>query len=413
MLTYTVRGGRPLVGRVAVSGAKNAAIPLLLATVAAGDRCLIHNVPEVSDIAAAADLLRHLGAEITPGYAIEPAITRTDIPAALAGRLRMSVILLAPLVARFGEASTASPGGCEIGARPVDFHLAGLRALGADVREAGGRITCRANHLRGAEIALPMPSVGATHHMILAGALADGETVIFNAAREPEVVQLAEFLNRMGARVAGAGTSTVHIHGVSRLVGAELTLIPDRIEAGTYLLAAAAAGGDVTVEGARPDHLEALLGVLRRGGCGLTATADSVRLRAAGRPRPVDITTDPFPGFPTDLQSPALAWLLRCQGSCRIVDTVFPDRFGGVPELRKMGAQVDTDHGYATVTGVARLQGAALQAAPDLRGAAALLVAALAADGETTIAGADALARGYHALDQRLRALGADINARA
>lgn len=413
MATYTIRGGRPLHGRLSVSGAKNAAIPILLASTVAGGTCAVRNVPELSDVAAVADLLRHLGARVGPGYTIEPTLTTSAIPAALAGRLRMSVILLGPLLARFGEASTASPGGCDIGDRPIDFHLAGLRAMGARIEEAGDRIVCRADRLRGAEIALPMPSVGATHHMMLAGTLADGMTVIRNAAREPEVVQLADFLNAMGARIAGAGTPTVLIHGVTGLGGADLTLIPDRIEAGTYLLAAAAAGGDVTVDGARPDHLAALLEVLGRGGCDLAVAPGAVRLRASGRPQPVDITTDPFPGFPTDLQSPALAWLLRATGTCRIVDTVFPDRFGVVGELGKLGAQVQIEPGYATITGVPGLHGASLKAAPDLRGAAALLIAALAADGESTIGGADALARGYQCLDQRLRALGADIATRA
>jgi len=413
MATYIVRGGKPLHGRVQISGAKNAAIPILLATAAAGGRCVIADVPELSDITAVVDLLRHLGARVEPNYVIEPTLTTSAIPPELAGRIRMSLILLGPLVNRFGEASTASPGGCDIGDRPIDFHLAGLRAMGARIEEAGARIVCRAERLRGAEIHLPLPSVGATHHMLLAACLADGDTFIHNAAREPEVVQLAEFLNLMGARITGVGTPEIHIRGVRQLGGAEITLIPDRIEAGTYLLAAAAAGGDVTVGGARADHLDSLLRVLRRGGCELSITAQSVRLRATGRPNPLDITTAPFPGFPTDLQSPALAWLLRANGTCRVEDPVFPDRFGVVSELRKLGAQVTTESGRAFVTGVARTSGTVLRAAPDLRGAAALLVAALAADGETTIRDAAALARGYADLAVRLQSLGAAVEAPA
>jgi UDP-N-acetylglucosamine 1-carboxyvinyltransferase len=413
MATYVVRGGRPLHGRVRVSGSKNAALPLLLATVAAGSPCILRDIPDLSDIDAALKILKHLGVgveRLDGGYRLDPSRPTTSaIPHELANSLRMSIILLGPLLARFGEASTASPGGCEIGTRPIDFHLAGLRAMGARIEEAGDRILCRADRLRGAEIALPVPSVGATEHMLIAGSLAEGDTVIRNAAREPEVVQVADYLGLMGAPIAGAGTTTVHVHGVAGLGGAELTLIPDRIEAGTYLLAAAAAGGDVLVEGARAGHLGALLEALRRGGCRVNSGPAGVRLIAEGRPQPVDLMTGPFPEFPTDLQSPALAWLTRATGTCRVTDLVFPERFGVVAELRRLGACVALEPGSAVVAGVPSLHGAALRGAADLRGAAALVIAALAADGESAIADADALARGYHDFAENLRSLGADV----
>jgi UDP-N-acetylglucosamine 1-carboxyvinyltransferase len=413
MLTYTVRGGRPLAGSVRVAGAKNAALPLVLATVVAGGPCRLRDVPDLSDVRAAVDLVCHLGVAVArdgDDLWLDPSGLRaSDIPPELAGRLRMSVTLLGPLLARCGHASTASPGGCEIGARPIDFHLMALRALGATVREAGGRITCRAVRLRGAEVRLPLPSVGATEHLLTTGALAEGETVIVNAAREPEVVALAEFLTAMGARISGAGTPVVRVRGGARLGGAELRLPPDRIEAGTFLLAAAATGGEVTVAGARADHLGALLAVLTAAGCRVTAEPAAIRLAAPPRPRPVDVATGPYPAFPTDLQNPALAWLLRAEGTCRVTDRVFPERFAVVPEFRRMGAQVELAPGMATIRGVPRLRAAELRAGADLRGAAALVLAALAAEGPSRVVGADVLARGYARFAERLRGLGADV----
>jgi UDP-N-acetylglucosamine 1-carboxyvinyltransferase len=419
---YRVRGGRPLAGRVAVRGAKNAALPILEACTLAARPCTIVGVPDLVDVAVVVAILRRLGARVEEGVrdglrclTVDPrGLRHGEVPPELMRRVRSCIDLMGPLLARFGSVRVSFPGGCVIGPRPIDLHLRGLERLGARVAdEPGGFLSARAERLRGAEIYLDRPSVGCTEHMMMAAALAEGVTVIQGAAREPEVVDLAGFLQALGARVAGAGGDAVRVEGTggALLGGCEYRIMPDRIEAGTLLCAAAATGGEVTVEGCRPAHLGAFLAKLREAGCDVSAgpRGDEVALSAPERPRPADVTTQPYPGFPTDLQNPIMAVLLRAGGTSRITETVFEKRFQVAEEFGRLGARVSVLGRTALVQGVPRLTGAVIEAGADLRGAAAMVVAALAAGGETVVERADAVARGYEDLAGDLRSLGADV----
>ncbi len=416
-----IGGGRPLSGRLRVQGAKNAALPMIAATLLAGDPCVLIDAPRLWDVSAMAEICVALGASVRWGAQDDGVRTLTidagglsgrEVDQEASGRIRSSALLLGALVARQGFARIPEPGGCEIGARPIDLHLRGLEAMGATVRVARGAVTVEAARLEGAEIHLDLPSVGATENLMLAATAARGRTILGNAAREPEIVALQSLLCRMGARVRGAGTSRVVIDGGHPLSGASQTVIPDRIEAGTWLLAAAVTGGRITVDNTVPEHLAALDAKLEQAGYNPSRDQDTLTLVGEIRPRATHVITLPYPGFPTDLQNPFMALMALSQGTAVITETIFSDRFRIVGDLARMGAQITVYGRVALVNGVAALRGAAVTAGRDLRGAAALLLAALAADGESSIRGAEVLHRGYSDFVDRLRSLGATIEVR-
>ncbi|MBE3590297.1 MAG: UDP-N-acetylglucosamine 1-carboxyvinyltransferase [Firmicutes bacterium] len=414
-----VQGGRSLEGETAVGGAKNAVLPALAAAVLAADTTTLVNVPRLRDVDAMTAILRGLGATVEESLeAGERALTvdarrlaAVSVPDALMRQMRSSIFIMGALLARCGEVTVTQPGGCAIGPRPIDLHLSGLRRMGAEIEEAGGYLRARARKLYGADITLAFPSVGATENLMMAATLAEGVTVLHNAAREPEIVSLAELLNAMGADVRGAGGDTIVIRGVRRVHGARQRVIPDRIEAGTYLLAVAATGGRALVRGARADHLDAVLAFLRDTGAEVEASADGIRVRGPRRPLAADLRTLPYPGFPTDLQNPALAYLLRAEGTSVVTETVFESRFRVADELRRMGASLHVDGRTAIVRGAQRLTGAWVEA-HELRGGAALVIAALSAEGESRIDGLQHIDRGYERIEEKLRALGAEIERR-
>lgn len=400
-------------GRHKVYGAKNAALPILAATVLARDTFEIENVPDLLDLKIMIAILHALGARVrregTTLYVDTREIHRTEVPEELMGQMRSSLFLMGPLVARYREATLYRPGGCAIGTRRIDFHVEGLRRLGARVVEEGGRIEARALALRGATIVLPYPSVGATENLMMAAALAEGTTRIVNAAREPEIEDLGRFLNAMGARVYGAGEATIVVEGVRELRGTRHRVIPDRIVAGTFLFAAAITGGDVVLEDARPEHMEAVLDLLATSGAELEVGADTIRLRGKLPPRPLPrVVTAPHPGFPTDLQPQLVTYLTQSEGTSVVVETVFDGRFRHAEELVRMGAKIYVDQRTAVIEGPTRLKGERVRAY-DLRGGAALVLAGLAAEGTTRVYGLTHIDRGYMRIEEELAALGASI----
>jgi UDP-N-acetylglucosamine 1-carboxyvinyltransferase len=412
--TIVIRGGAILNGEVVVSGSKNAALPLLFSTLLTRERCVLRNVPALADIKTAVAVLRHLGARVSQspdGHEVmvdTREVTAIDAPYELVKTMRASFLVLGPLLARFGRARVSTPGGCAIGARPVDLHLAGLEKMGARVRISEGYVEAEAERLRGAKILLDFPSVGATQQLMMAAALADGTTVIENAAREPENVCLAALLERMGARIRGAGTSAVVIEGRPELGGAEQTVIPDRIEAGTYMVAAAITGGSVRVAGARSDHLEAFIAKLREAKVAVVEGESGVRVEANGKLAAVDVTTMPHPGFPTDLQAQFMALMTRASGTSTFRETVFENRLQHIQELARMGAKIHIQGNQATVHGPTTLSGAPVMAT-DLRASVCLVLAGLAARGTTTVSRVYHLDRGYEHVEAKLGALGADV----
>lgn len=412
MDAFQIRGGRPLRGETNVYGAKNAALPILAATVMVEDTCVLEGVPELEDVKVMVDILRKLGAQVhVSGDSItvdSRHITETNVPSDLMRRMRSSIFLMGPLLARFGEVKVSKPGGCVIGQRPIDFHLRGMRALGAEIEEKHGYVRCASNRLFGAQIILDFPSVGATENLIMAAAMADGVTTIENAAREPEIVDLANFLDGCGAQIKGAGEDTIRIAGVHHLNGSTHRIIPDRIVAGTLLIAAAATHGKVTLHDARSTHLGAILSKLREAGVRVSVERDIITVECLGSYNSVDIRTAPFPGFPTDLQAPFMAMLTTATGTSVIRENVFEARFKHVNELSRMGADVSVDMQTAVVRGVQQLSGAAVEST-DLRGGAALVIAGLLADGVTRVEGLNHIDRGYQQVDVYLRDLGADI----
>ena len=414
MSAFLVGGGRPLYGAVDIHGAKNSVLPILAAAILAGGPCVIHNCPSLSDVDASLAILRHLGCRAErQGEAVtvdSGPMCRCHVPDSLMREMRSSVIFLGAILARAGEARLSMPGGCELGPRPIDLHLAALRAMGAEIAEEGGSLLCRVGGgLRGAEITLSIASVGATENAMLAACGAEGTTTIINAAREPEIVDLQSFLRAMGARVEGAGTSTVTVEGGAPLHGCEHRVIADRIVAATYLAAAAAAGGEVEVTGVAPGQLSTVTAVLRESGCRVDSGGGTVRLRKTAPLRGVGtVRTAPYPGFPTDAQPPVMAALASSRGTTVFVETIFENRFRHAGELARMGAQIRVEGRVAVVCGVPRLHGAPVHAA-DLRGGAALLVAALGAEGESRITGLHHMDRGYDGLERTLTALGAEI----
>ncbi len=417
MAYYRINGGKRLEGAVTISGAKNAALAIIPAVILSGESCLLENLPEIEDVRIVEEILSSMGAAIsrTPdgSMRIDPSgISTFSVTGEMVSSMRASYYLLGALLGRYKKAEIALPGGCAIGQRPIDQHIKGMRALGADIVIQGGSVKARADRLRGAEIYLDVVSVGATINIMLAAVAAEGQTIIANAAKEPHVVDVANFLNMMGANVKGAGTDLIRIQGGRRLHGCTYAIIPDQIEAGTFMIAAAATRGDVIINNVIPTHLEAISAKLMECGVAVSEGDDGrdffIRVAADKRPRAVNIKTLPYPGFPTDLQQPMMALLSTAQGNSFILENIFENRFNHVPELAKMGASISISSRTATVEGVERLYGAPL-CASDLRAGAALVVAALAAEGESTISNIHYIDRGYEFLEQKLRALGADI----
>ncbi len=416
-----IRGGRRLSGTVRISGAKNAALPELCAALLVAEPVVLHNVPQLQDVSTMLKLLRSMGvvAERLPEQpdAVRLDAGPADMPVApyeLVKTMRASILALGPLLARFGRARVSLPGGCAIGSRPVDQHIKGLQAMGAEINLDHGYIDARApgpaRRLRGAHITTDMVTVTGTENLMMAAVLADGETVLENAAQEPEIPDLAELLISMGARIEGHGTRRIRIEGVARLHAPAQPhqIIADRIEAGTFLCAAAAAGGEITLEGARADHLDAVIDKLREAGIDIRAEAGAIHAKAAARPRAVGFRTSEYPAFPTDMQAQFMAVNCVAEGVARITETIFENRFMHVNELVRLGAHIAVDGHTAIVEGIAGLSGATVMAT-DLRASASLVIAALVADGETTVDRIYHLDRGYDRMEAKLRALGADI----
>lgn len=407
-----ITGGVPLRGEVQVSGAKNSALPLLASTILGGEECVLTNMPCVVDVVTMGKLLGMLGASVA--HEGNRAVVRADVihstqaPYELVKTMRASVLVLGPLLARWGEATVSMPGGCAIGSRPVNLHLAGLAKLGAEVSIEHGYIRAKAKRLKGARIYCDTPTVTGTENLMMAASLAQGTTVIENAAKEPEIVDLADFLVKRGARIAGSGTDVITIEGVRELRGSDHEVIPDRIEAGTHLVAGAITKGSVVVNRCRPDHLEALLMKLREAGATIQVEKERVQLSVAKRLKGMDIRTLPFPGFPTDMQAQMVALMTVSEGTSVITETVFESRFMHVEELRRMGADIKVEGNRAVVTGPTRLAGAPVMAS-DLRASAGLILAGLAAEGVTEVLRVYHLDRGYERIEEKLRGLGAKI----
>ncbi|MDX1503563.1 MAG: UDP-N-acetylglucosamine 1-carboxyvinyltransferase [Thermoanaerobaculia bacterium] len=413
MEALEIHGPTRLSGSVEIGGAKNAALPCLAASLLTEERLTLSRLPRVRDIRTMLRLLEELGvessAEGTTARLEGPSGTQADsAPYDLVKTMRASVLVLGPLVARLGHARVSLPGGCAIGVRPIDQHLAGLSALGADVTLEHGYVTARAERLTGARFRFAAPTVTGTENLMMAASLARGETVLENCACEPEIVDLADLLRKMGAAIEGDGTPTQRIGGVDGLGAAEHTVIADRIEGGTYLLAAAMTGGDVEAHGVDPGALAPLLEKLLDCGCRIDVEGDTIRLRREGAIRPRDVVTAPYPGFATDLQAQYLALMTQADGSSTICETVFENRFQHVPELNRMGASIEVDGSYARVQGPTPLSGAAVMAT-DLRASASLVLAGLAATGTTRVDRIYHLDRGYEAMEEKLRRLGARV----
>ncbi|WP_461201740.1 UDP-N-acetylglucosamine 1-carboxyvinyltransferase [Anoxybacillus sp. TBDG-1] len=409
-----VRGGKRLSGTVKVEGAKNAVLPVIAATLLASEgKSVIYDVPELSDVYTIGEVLRHLQADVTVGnnkiVVDASGGLNVEAPFEYVRKMRASVLVMGPLLARKGRARVALPGGCAIGSRPIDQHLKGFEAMGATVKIGNGFIDAKVNgKLRGAKIYLDFPSVGATENIMMAAVLAEGTTIIENCAKEPEIVDLANFLNAMGAKVRGAGTGTIRIEGVTTLYGAEHTVIPDRIEAGTFMIAAAITGGNVLVQGAVPEHLTSLIAKLEEMGVTIIEEDNGLRVIAPDKLKAVDVKTMPHPGFPTDMQSQMMALLMKAEGTSMVTETVFENRFMHVEEFRRMNADVKIEGRSVIINGPCHLQGAEV-AATDLRAAAALILAGLVAEGYTRVTELKHLDRGYVRFHEKLAALGADI----
>ncbi|ALA57258.1 UDP-N-acetylglucosamine 1-carboxyvinyltransferase [Nitrospira moscoviensis] len=410
-----ITGGERLKGEVRISGAKNSALPILASTILGGGECVITNVPRVVDVLTMGKLLGMLGASVS--HEDNRAVIRADVihsteaPYDLVKTMRASVLVLGPLVARWGEAKVSLPGGCAIGSRPVNLHLAGLAKLGADISIEHGYITAKAKRLKGARIYCDTPTVTGTENLMMAACLAEGTTVLENAAKEPEIGDLADFLTKRGARIAGAGTDVIAIEGVRELKGADHEVIPDRIEAGTYLAAAAMTRGDVTITHCRPGHMEAVLMKLREAGAEVQEDKDRIRLTVPSKLKGTDAKTLPFPGFPTDMQAQMVALMTLAEGTSVITETVFESRFMHVEELWRMGADIRIEGNRVVVTGRQGLTGAPVMAS-DLRASAGLIVAGLAAEGVTEVQRVYHLDRGYERIEEKLRAVGGLVERR-
>lgn len=409
-----IRGGTRLEGEISISGAKNASLPILAGTLLTSDTVTVCNVPHLNDVTTIIALLQSMGAMVTVDDKLNIAVDNSDIsercaPYELVKTMRASILVLGPLVSRFGEADVSLPGGCAIGARPVNLHVQGLQSMGADIKVENGYIRARAGRLRGAHIVFDMVTVTGTENLMMAAVLADGETVLENAAREPEVSDLANFLNKMGAKITGAGSGTIRIEGVDGVGGTSYEVLPDRIETGTYLVAAAMTGGRVRLKRTSPDCLEAVLVKLQEAGASIAVGDDWIELDMTGkRPRAVDIRTLPYPAFPTDMQAQFCAMNATAEGVGTVTETVFENRFQHVLELQRMGADIRIEGNMAISTGVERLTAAPVMAT-DLRASAGLVLAGLAAEGETVVDRIYHVDRGYERIEEKLNQLGASI----
>ena len=410
-----IQGGRRLSGTVKISGAKNAVLPVIAASLLASTPSVIEEIPDLDDVRTITEVLQYLGLTTRwqePGslFIDSTGIKSCEASYELVRKMRASFLVMGPLLSRFQEARISLPGGCAIGSRPIDLHLKGFEALGAEIILGHGFIEARApKGLQGAKIYLDFPSVGATENIMMAASLANGQTIIENAAQEPEIVDLANYLNSMGANVRGAGTNAIRIEGVRQLTGTTYAVIPDRIEAGTYMAAAAITGGDVVLKNVLFEHMKPLVAKLKEAGVDIEAEVDQIRVNATDGLRAVDVKTLPYPGFPTDMQAQFMALMTVAKGSSVITETVFENRFMHVDELKRMGANIKIDGRIAMVDGAARLAGCPVTAT-DLRAGAALVVAALAAEGRTEIGSVHHIDRGYDRIVDKLKGLGADIS---
>ncbi len=409
-----IKGGEQLTGTVAISGAKNAALPILAATLLTSEPVTVRNVPHLMDVTTTISLLQIMGVQVTVDHHLNVEVDASEVahreaPYELVKTMRASILVLGPLVARFGEADVSLPGGCAIGARPVNLHVAGLQAMGADVSVENGFIKARSNRLKGAHIVFDTVTVTGTENLLMAAVLADGETVLENAAREPEVTDLANFLIELGAKIEGAGSSTITVHGVDKLGGGSYTVLPDRIEAGTYLVAAAMTGAKIRLVNVAPDTLEAVLIKLGEAGATITTGDDWIELdMQERRPCSVDIRTAPYPAFPTDMQAQFCALNAIADGVATITETIFENRFQHVLELQRMGADIQLEGNTAIIKGVGRLTAAPVMAT-DLRASAGLVLAGLAAEGDTLVDRIYHVDRGYERIEEKLRRIGAKI----
>ncbi|MFA6902293.1 MAG: UDP-N-acetylglucosamine 1-carboxyvinyltransferase [Gallionellaceae bacterium] len=412
MQKLAIQGGNPLHGEVFISGAKNAALPIMCASLLSAEPLRLSNVPDLHDVSTMRKLLQQMGVDAdVQGENMTlngENVNKLEAPYDMVKTMRASVLVLGPLVARFGEAMVSLPGGCAIGSRPVDLHIKGLQAMGAQITIEHGYIHAKAKRLKGARIFFDIVSVTGTENLMMAAALADGVTVLENAAREPEVVDLANCLIEMGANISGAGSDTITIAGVEKLHGAEYRILPDRIESGTFLVAAAATGGSITLRNTSADILDTVLEKLTEAGARLSIEADTIHLEMQGRPKSVNVRTSPYPAFPTDMQAQFMALNTIADGSAMMVETIFENRFMHVQELRRLGAQIDVEGNTALVRGVPCLEGATVMAT-DLRASASLVIAGLVAQGETVIDRIYHLDRGYAHIEAKLSKLGASI----
>lgn len=411
-----IHGGHELHGRVKISGAKNAVLPIIAATLLAQDKpCVLDEVPYLNDVCTIAEVLRQLGAKVDFNRQqhtlfVDSTVLKTvDAPYDLVRKMRASFVIMGPLLARYGKAKISMPGGCAIGTRPIDLHLKGFEALGAEIEIGHGFISATApNGLKGTSIYLDFPSVGATENIIMAACMAEGQTILENAAQEPEIIDLANFLNIMGAKIRGAGTNVIKITGVPKLIGHNYTIIPDRIEAGTYMVAVAMTGGDIYIENAISEHLKPVIAKLNEAGVKIEEDIDGIRVSCNKRPKAIDIKTLPYPGFPTDMQAQFMAMLTIANGTGLVTETVFENRFMHVDELKRMGACIKVDGRTSIVEGVPSLNGCQVKAT-DLRAGAAMVLAGLVANGETEVSYIHHIDRGYDNLVEKLCGLGADI----
>lgn len=413
MSHFVICGGKPLYGEVAISGAKNSVLPILAATLLTGGRSVLHNCPQLRDVTSAIAILRHLGCRVEQQDSTitvdSSSVVRHDVPIGLMREMRSSVIFLGPIIARCGKARLSFPGGCELGPRPIDLHLSALRKLGVEIREEGGEIFCSAENMTGQDILLSFPSVGATENIMLAATACRGVTRITNAAREPEIADLQQFLQKCGAVITGGGESPITVSGGGVRNDVVHNILPDRIEAATYLCAAAVCGGQVTLRGVEPEHFGTVTGLLTEAGCDIRTVGSTVTISSEGRLRAMPaIRTMPYPGFATDAQAPVMAVACTCRGTTVFSENIFENRYRHTAELARLGADIRVAGRVAVVTGRPWLYGARV-CSTDLRGGAALVVAALAAKGETVVEDIRHIDRGYTAMETRLSALGAEI----
>lgn len=415
MAKYLVKNSGPLKGEVTVSGAKNSVLPIMAATLLADEECLIHDAPDLRDVDVMCKIMEGLGVKVKTDLknnilSLDSSeINTNEAPAELVKRMRASILTMGPLLARFGSARVALPGGCAIGARPIDLHLKGFEKMGAEIEYGQTYVEARAEKLKGAKIYLDYPSVGATENLVIAASLADGTTVLENVAEEPEIVDLANYLNKMGAKIKGAGTDTIKIEGVERLHGTTHCVIPDRIETGTFMVAAAITHGNVLIKNVVPDHVRPIIAKLQECGVEVEDTIDGLRVNAEGRDLvATDIKTLPYPGFPTDMQSQFMALLTVVEGKSTVIETVFENRYMHISELNRMGAGITIEGRSAVIPGGKQLKGAQV-ISTDLRAGAAMVLAGLAAEGVTEIAEIYHIERGYTEFVEKLKGLGADI----